>query len=212
MTKRRVMKKHYRIVREALASGKPVPAFALFRVREYWDNYLGNRYLAVFRPWWYDNFDNWGQIDFKAAHHKHFNETMQLFTQETGIDLKKLGEELDKHNRPERTRKPRKEPPPDPIRKLRKPETFTIMVRQNGKFVPEQVEGEIAFRIDGYSFFIRHNGRQWVVSDVELGAALSFDYRYKAAIRAARERVEGKMDHYLDLVAEEKARRERDNP
>lgn len=208
MAKRRIQKKHYRIVREALAAGKALPAFYMFRVREYWDDFFVKRYLTVFRPWWYENLENRGQLDFKAEHHKHFNETMRLFIQQTGIDLKRLGEELEKLNRPERKRKPRKEPPPEPIRKLKRPERFTIQVREiGGRIVKQEVEGEKVFEVNGYSFWIRHDGVQWIVSDVVVGAAISFESRYKAAVNKARERIEKNWDHYLKNIEKFEERR-----
>lgn len=205
VVKRRVMKKHYRIVREALAVGKPVPAFPLFRVREYWDDFLSKRYLTVFHPWWYDNFDNWGDMDLTAEHNKHFNETLHLFQLQTGISLKQFGEELDKHKRPKRERKPRKEPPEEPIRKLRKPEYFSIYCRTNGVMGPVTVEGEKAFEVNGYSFFIHHNKYMWVVSDVETGAAIARSYRYKVAVKQAKERITSDFGNYLKHLEKVKA-------
>ncbi|MNP72050.1 hypothetical protein D3C76_1685210 [compost metagenome] len=72
----------------------------------------------------------------------------------------------------------------------------------------QQIEGEIAFIIEGYTFFIHHNGHYWTVSDVAMGAAIARDHRYKEAIRKARERIERDVSHYIDLVAKELSRRE----
>lgn len=201
--KKRIQKKHYRIIREALSAGKLVPTFPMFRVREYWDNFLTKRYLTVFRPWWYEQ--NWGSMDLKTEHNKHFDETMQLFEKATGVNLKLFGKELEKHQRPPRDRKLRKEKPPEPIRKLRNPEMFTIRtvkyVNEERIITMETVEGERVFVVNGYSFFIRHNGRHnWVVSDAVLGAAISFDARYKMAVKRARKRIEENFQGYLEAI------------
>lgn len=200
MTKRRVQKKHFRIVRELLNAGKPIPSFYMDRIRQYYGNFIDRRYLNVFRPWWYDQFDNWSKLDLSAEHKKHFNETEKLFTELSGIDLDKLTAEYQQNKRPPRKRKPRKEKPPEPIRKLRKPELFTIQYYTNGKIGHKTVEGEKVFEVNGYGFFIYHDGAAWVVSDISTGAKIYRHYRYKLAVKMARERIKENLEQYLELV------------
>lgn len=204
MTKQRVKKKHYRIVREALEAGKVVPRFQLMRVFKYWDDFSHMRYIKVFRPWWYEQLVTKDRkIDFKEAHTNHFNETIDLFKKETGVDMILFGEELKRQRKPSRNRKskPRKEKAPAPIRKLKNPVQFRIKVSQTEY---RTVTGEKVFEQYGIPFYIFHAGKYecWCVTCGETGYKIAGSERYKKAIERAKKSIQSFGEEEYKKIAQ----------
>ncbi|WP_409346804.1 hypothetical protein [Paenibacillus sp. MBLB4367] len=195
--KKRLQKKYFSRVAAGLANGKLSPFYAR-RALKCIQRFFFIKYVTEFQPWWWDQFDNWGKLDLTTEHRRYVEEWNAEIERISGIDQKQFDSYLDQMPKlPKRDRKPRKEKPEPPVRKLRKPEEFRIADRDG---TTRTVTGEIAFSIGGYDFSIHHNSRSWVVSDVAIGAAISYSQRYKDAVKLARELIEKHFDKYVDQV------------
>lgn len=194
---KRLTKKWLKRVADGLSSGETVPNFYTYRVLMILHWFYDYQYLTVFRPWWYEQ--NWTEKKLVDEHQRHFVETDQKFKEWSGIDAKLFVEllKLERDGRKKRNRKPRKEKSEPPIRKLRNPRQFEVKMR-NG--TTEYVTGEIAFRHGEHEYFIYHTGYRWCVSDVEMGAAITYDRRYNEAVRRGKEIIEGNYDKYVEFL------------
>ncbi|WP_068775818.1 hypothetical protein [Paenibacillus sp. FJAT-26967] len=196
---KRVRKKFLARAAKLLAKGK-ISRFYILRAKNEIGLMFDRSYLNIFRPWWYDQFDRWSELNFREEHEKFFENAAVEIEKETRISLESLQEAYNRlPKRPERVRKYR-EPKPQPIRKLKNPEEFKIRVHENGvkKFL--SVIGEKVFVIRDYDFFIRHDGTFWVVSDVKTGGAVSKSWSYKDAVAEAKKRIEENFDQYLKIL------------
>ncbi|MBH0331467.1 hypothetical protein ABH14_16965 [Brevibacillus brevis] len=172
-------------------------------------NFIIKKYVTEFHPWWYDQFDNWRNLDFQAELNKHYDKTIQELQKWVGIDMEQYQQYFQLNHKKDPTkqrsnRKPRKQRE-QPIRKLRNPQEFKIRV--NVKLNPtwQSIIAEPAFHYRGYDFFIAHYGGRWVVSDVATGCRVASNKRYKKAIQLAKERIEKNFDVYVHRVDRAKA-------
>lgn len=192
--KKRLLKKYFRRAADGMKRGKLTPFYAN-RVAEWVEWYFDHKYLTEFRPWWYEQ--DWQQYDLVAEHKRHFDKCYAEMEQISGIDLKRLNEY--RQSLPKRKKlqpRPLRQEKEQPIRKLRSPQLFRIKTYSGYEYVT----GEKVFEIDGHAFFAHHNGNTWVVSDVAIGAGVTYDQRYKRAVQRAREIIGSRFDQYLDLV------------
>lgn len=172
--------------------------------------FIDKKYITEWRPWWYDQFDNWGSMSLKEEHKKFFDKAYQELQEWTGIDMEKYHQyfKLNHKNEPKKqrtNRKPRKEKE-QPIRKLRNPREYKIRVNKGNGPIWETIIGESAFQYQGYEFFIAHYQSRWVVSDPITGARITGDERYKRAVKFAKELIEKNYEKYVAMV--EKFRQE----
>jgi hypothetical protein len=217
--KKRLTKKILKRVAAGLSSDKPIPKFYTYRAMLIMQWFYDHQYLTVFRPWWYDR--DWTKMDFVETVKQHYAETDKRFQAWSGIDsnqfVKLLNEEkAERGEKPERKPKPRKEKSDPPIRKLRKPQQFEIGWRSGiGEIVRKTVTGELAFRHGDHDFFIYHNGDNWCVTDVAVGAVVARDERYKRAVERAKQIIAEHYEKYVQMVEkhsrEAKALAEREN-
>ncbi len=166
--------------------------------------YIEKKYFSEFRPWWYEQIDNWGKMTLGEEYGKFFDKTLQEIQKWTGIDMDKYHQyfDLNHKNQPKResgNRKPRKIKE-QPIRKLKNPREYKIRLYRGEKQEFEAIIGEWAFQYKGYEFFIAHYYGEWVVSDVAIGCRVAGHKRYKMAIRIAKERIERNFDKYVAQV------------
>ncbi|MEK0313721.1 hypothetical protein [Cohnella sp. 56] len=195
--KKRQLKKYFRRAAEGMKRGKLTPFYA-HRIAEWVSLYIDNKYLTEFRPWWYDQGCRHTKSDLAAEYKRHFEKWFAEMEQISGIELMPINEfrrSLPKRVklRPRQMRKEKEQP----IRKLRNPQLFRIRTNKGNEYVT----GEKVFEINEHAFFAHHNGDVWVVSDVAIGAAITYDRRYKRAVERAREVIERRFDQYLDLLA-----------
>ncbi|MCY9593743.1 hypothetical protein PC41400_21675 [Paenibacillus chitinolyticus] len=196
---KRFRKKYLSRAAKSITTGK-ISRFHILRAKNEINLMFDRGYLNVFRPWWYDQSDRWNELDFRVEYKKHALATAAEIENKTRINLKKLQEDYDRlPKHPPRIRKYR-EPKPQPIRKLKNPEEFKIIVLENGVKKVLSVIGEKVFVVRGYDFFIRHDGTFWVVSDVKTGAAVSKSVGYKDAVAVAKKRIEENFDQYLKIL------------
>lgn len=174
-------------------------------IRKTFADYIDNKYLYEWRPWWYDQIENWGNMSLAEEHKKFFDQCLQELQAWTGIDTEKYHQyfELNHKDEPKKqrtNRKPRKEKE-QPIRRLRNPQGYKIHVNLGGGSTEWQpIIAEPAFQYRGYEFFIAHYDGCWVVSDVATGRRIAWHDRYKKAIQIAKERIEKHFDQYVSLV------------
>lgn len=196
--RQRHLKKVYKVVSERLRRGLPLSKRHLTIVNEEFGRFLDRGYIKEFQPWWYDQFDNWSELNFTKEYNRFFVKWLDELQQISGINMEDWSEY--KKTLPDRikVRKPRKEKPAAPIRRLQRPETFNVrMHSNNGEGKTKEVIGEKAFTFKGYDFFIHHNGRHWVVSDVLVGKKICGCDRYKQAISKAKEIIETHFETYV---------------
>lgn len=191
--KKRLQKKYLKRVAEGQRTGCEIPFFYTSKAFDIASQYFDRQYLTIFRPWWYDQFDNWGKLDLGKEWNRHFAESEREFQEKWGIDVGQLNADYRSRRRVQ-ARKPRKPKVELPLRRLRNPDTFKIRMI-NG--TTRDVTGEIAFEYRGHQFFVYHNGDGWCVSCVLAGMRLSFNSSYKKAVRMAKERIIKSFDAYL---------------
>lgn len=199
--KERVQKKWFKLIAGNLSQGKPISRFHAQRLLECVQLFADKQYHNVFRPWWYEQLDSNPKLDFMTETKRHFAEVEQKLVEMTGIayeDFNGIAASL-KKSTPRKARK-RKEKPPAPIRKLRKPEEFKIKLNTG----EATVIGERVFSIRGYDFFIYlHEGPHWnlwIVSDTGTGIRVSAHERYKKAVSEARMLIEKHFDSYVQAI------------
>ncbi|MCR8982647.1 hypothetical protein [Brevibacillus laterosporus] len=206
--KSRQRKKILKIVARQINSGdftklKPV----YFRcVDKTISDYIEKKYITEFRPWWYDQIDNWSNMNLGEEHRKHYDKTLAELQNWTGIDIDKYHQyfELNHKEEPKKqrnNRKPRKEKE-QPIRKLKNPKEYKIRVIRDGKPEWENIIAEQAFQYRGYEFFIAHYHGWWVVSDVTAGIQIACHDRYKRSVQIAKERIERNFEKYVSQVTQ----------
>ncbi|GED55862.1 hypothetical protein EDM54_24210 [Brevibacillus borstelensis] len=168
-------------------------------------DYIDRKYITEWRPWWYDQIDNWNSMSLADEHKKFFDKCLQEIQEWTGIDMEKYHKyfELNHKEKPKKrrvNRKPRKEKE-KPIRKLRNPRVYKIHVNLGGGATEwRSIIAEPAFQYRGYEFFIAHYEGWWCVSDVATGRRIVEHDRYKKAIEIAKERIERNFDKYVAQV------------
>ncbi|MGG4449624.1 hypothetical protein [Brevibacillus porteri] len=172
-------------------------------IRKTFSDYIDTKYINEFRPWWYDQFDNWGTMKLSDEHKKFYDKSIQELQEWTGIDMERYRQyvQLNHNNEPkrQRKRKERKEKE-QPIRKLRNPREYKIRVNKGNGPIWETIIAEPAFQYQGYEFFIAHYENRWVVSDRVTGARIIQDVRYKRAVKHAKERIEKYFEKYVAMV------------
>ncbi|WP_411736069.1 hypothetical protein [Paenibacillus sp. M2] len=197
---KRMVKKYFKRVSEAQAAGREVPFFYLSKTRRIISDFIDNQYVTVFRPWWYDQFDNWSDYNLSDEMKRHYTDVICKVEQQWSVDIKQIGDGYKALKRVQ-VRKQRKAKPDPPVRKLRNPETFFITDMQKGKV---EVTGEVVFTRRGYKFFIRLVegawGREWWVSDVACGMRISKSQRYKQAVKKAQEIIDQSFERYINTV------------
>lgn len=193
MTKR-LTKKYFNRVSEAQKTGHEVPFFYLSKTREIVSEFVDNQYMTVFRPWWYEQ--DWSKYELADEMKRNYQETIRKAEEKWSIDVRKIGQEYMSRKRVQKP-KPRKQKAEPPIRRFRNPEVFSIKLR-SGEWVG--VEGELAFEIQGYKFFIYRIESYWGVADVITGALIKRGDTYKKAVKQARERIVSNFDKYVELA------------
>ncbi|MCR8986071.1 hypothetical protein NW801_13665 [Brevibacillus laterosporus] len=206
--KSRQRKKILKIVARQINSGdftklKPVH----FRcVDKTIDDYIYKKYITEFRPWWYDQIDNWSNMKLGEEHGKHYDKTIAELQNWTGINMEQYRQyfELNHESIPKRKRGKRRirKSKEQPIRKLKNPKEYKIRVIRDGKPEWESIIAEQAFQYRGYEFFIAHYRGWWVVSDVAAGIQIACHDRYKKSIQIAKERIEKNFEKYVSQVTQ----------
>lgn len=204
--KKRQREKIFKIVARQINSGdftklKPVHFRCIDKTIS---DFIDKKYLNEFRPWWYDQINNWGSMSLSDEHKKFFDRCHQELQSWTGIDMEKYRQyysinHKDEPKKQRSNRKPRKQKE-QPIRKLRNPREYKIRLFREGVLSSEKIIGEPAFQYRGYEFFIAHYHGEWVVSDVITGARVAGHDRYRMAIMLAKERIEKHFEAYVSHV------------
>lgn len=205
--KKRQLEKIFKIVARQINSGdftklRPVHFQCISKT---FSDYIDKKYITEWRPWWYDQIENWGNMSLGEEHKKFFDQCWQELQAWTGIDMEKYHQyfELNHKDEPKKqrtNRKPRKEKE-QPIRNLKNPGLYRIHINLgNGITEWQTIFAEPAFKYRGYEFFIAHYDGCWVVSDVALGKRIAWHDRYKKAIQIAKERIEQRFDQYVSMV------------
>lgn len=200
--KKRLIKKYLKRVAEGQRTGCEIPFFYASKAFDIASIYFDRQYLTVFRPWWYDQFDNWSKLDLGKEWNRHFAESERVFEEKWGIDVRELNLDYRSRRRVQ-ARKPRNQKAELPIRRLRNPETFKVRMI-NG--TTRDVLGEIAFEYRGHQFFIHHNGATWCVSCVSSGMRISFNQSYKKSVRMAKDRITKSFDVFVKQLESIKER------
>lgn len=166
-------------------------------------DYTAKKYITEWRPWWYDQIDDWSSERLKEEYKRFFEKTYQELQEWTGIDMEKYRQyfELNHKNVPKQTRKRKERKEKEqPIRKLRNPQEYKIRVNKGNGPIWETIIAEPAYQYQGYEFFIAHYQNRWVVSDPITGARIASDVRYKIAVKLAKERIEKNFEKYVAMV------------
>ncbi|MGN0022217.1 MAG: hypothetical protein ACI35Z_15550 [Sphingobacterium hotanense] len=200
--KKRLMKKVMKRISEGQLTGSEIPFFYVSKASDLVAQYFSRQYLTVFRPWWYDQFDNWSNFDLGQEIKRHFNEYEREFEKDWRIDIRRLNDDY-RNRRRVQARKPRKQKEEPPIRRLRNPETFKVKMI-NG--TTRDVVGEVAFEHKGHKFFIHHNEGFWYVSCTSSGMRVGFSESYEKAVRMAKDRIIKNFDAYLKQLESIKER------
>lgn len=195
---KRLQKKFLNRAINGLLIGEP-NRFYLMKLIDYVGSYYYRKYLTEFRPWWYDNFENWKEYDFVKESKNHFDRVSREL-EGMGIPMNLVDDWVKKQPKRNRNRKPRKEKQ-KPIRKLRNPQEYEISVRKFGEVTKEKVIGEFAFRYGEHDFFIHRYQDHWRVSDVAIGAAVtSYHDSYRKAIDDAKKKISSNYESYVEMV------------
>ncbi|MGF9909550.1 hypothetical protein [Brevibacillus porteri] len=203
--KKRQRNKILKIVARQINSGdftklKPVH----FRcIRNTFSDFVDKKYITEWRPWWYDQFDNWGNMSLGEEHRKFFDQCWQELQEWTGIDMEKYDQyvELNHKNVPKQTRKRKERKEKEqPIRKLRNPREYKIRVNEGNGPIWETIIAEPAFQYQGYVFFIAHYHNRWVVSEPITGSRITSDVRYKRAVKHAKELIEKHFERFVATI------------
>jgi len=193
---KRLQKKYLKIVADRLAAGQEVPRFYFFKIERHFENYQIKNYVEKFRPMLHEVEADLNWQDLRVEHMKKTNAE---YEQKYGVDTKLLCRYSNalRRNKSKRMRKPRKEKPAPPIRKLKNPLMYKIRVGGNSDY---RVVGEPAFEYRGLKFFIHHFKGLWTVSEKESGLQVIKDKRYKQAIAKARKLIEENFDKVKEAL------------
>lgn len=197
---KRLQKKYIKRVVEGVKKGNVNP-FYLRKVADFIDIYFCQQYDTVFRPWWYEDIEQWKTMNLAEEIGKHYQRCGERMSKHLGIDLKLLNEHYKKLTKRQRgPRKPRVKPDP-PVKKLKNPQEFDIRVRISGNEIEKQkVIGEIAFKHGDHEFFIHRQNAFWSVSDVAAGVRVTYHPSYKKSVAAAKEIIRINYDSYVSQI------------